>query len=83
MQLDMVTIRSRFGAVQSGDITREEASDWGRIMREAHDRRELRIVSDSDWKTIWNALVFLEMYDGRISPTEYLYADEDLVANRP
>ena len=83
MQLDMATIRSRYDAVRSGDITREEASDWARIMREARDRRELRIVPDSDWTTIWNALVFLEMYDGRVSPTEFMYADEDLVANRP
>lgn len=83
MELDLATIRSRFDAVRTGDITREEASDWARMMREAHDRRELHVVPSSDWKVIWKALGFLEMYDGKVSPTEYLYADEDLVANRP
>ena len=83
MQLDIATIRFRFDAVRSGDITREEGADWARIMREAHDRKELHIVPASDWKAIWNALEFLQMYDGRISPTEYMYAEEDLVANRP
>jgi hypothetical protein len=83
VELDLATIRSRFDAVRSGEITREDASDWARIARETHDRRDLRVVPESDWKVIWNALEFLEMYDMKISPTEYMYAEEDLVAHRP
>jgi hypothetical protein len=76
-------IHSRFDSVRSGDMMREEASDWARTMREAHDRRELHIVPASHWKAIWRALEFLQMYHGRISPTECMYADEDLIASRP
>ena len=83
MELDLKTIQARFDAVLSGECTREAASDWARQLRETDDRQELSITPESERKRIWDALVFLESYDMKNSPTEYLYATEDLTANRP
>ena len=83
MTLDLATIRAMFDAVLAGKVTREEASNWARELREAHDRGELAITPQADWKRVWQALEFLEGYDLKISPEQYLHTEEDLIANKP
>ena len=83
MNLDLTTIRAQFDAVRAGRLSREQASAWARELREADDRKELTITPDSDRKRIWDALVFLEGYDLKTGPEEYLHNEEDLIANRP
>lgn len=83
MTLDMTTIQAKFDSVCKGECTRETASNWARELRESYDRNELLIVPETEQKRIWEALIFLEGYDMKNSPTEYLYAEEDLIANRP
>ncbi len=83
MTLDMTTIQAKYDAVRDGACTREDASNWARELREADDRKELTITPEADRKQIWEALSFLEMYDMKNSPTEYMYDEEDLIANRP
>lgn len=83
MELDKRTLQARFDAVLSGECTREVASEWARHVRESDDRQELVITPEAERKRIWEALVFLESFDLKNSPTEYLYLEEDLIANRP
>lgn len=83
MNLDLTTIRAQFDAVRAGTLSREQASDWARELREADDRNELTIAPEADRKRIWEALEFLEGYDLKTGPNEYLLAEEDLIANRP
>jgi hypothetical protein len=83
MNLDLTTIQAQFDAVRSGDLSREQASDWARKVREADDRGELTITPEVDRKQIWESLLFLEGYDMKNAPNEYMYQEEDLIANRP
>jgi hypothetical protein len=83
MNLCLTAIQVKFDAVCIGQCTREAASNWAREMREADDRNELMIMPEVDRKRIWEALLFLERYDMKNAPDEYLYDEKDLVANRP
>lgn len=83
MNLDLTTIRAQFDAVRAGKLSREQASDWARELREADDRHEVTFTPEVDRKRIWEALVFLEGYDLRNGPDEYLHNEGDLTANRP
>lgn len=83
MELNLTMIRAQFDAVRAGTLSREAASDWARELREADDRKQLTVTPDAERKRIWEALLFLESYDMKNAPDEYLYQEEDLVANRP
>ena len=83
MDIDLEMIRARFDDVLSGKCTREEASDWARQLRESNDARDLVVTPKSDWKRVWDAIGFLEGYDMKNSPNEYLFAEVDLIAERP
>lgn len=83
MKIDLDTVRRRFDGLITGEDDRHEASNWARMLREADDRRELVVQPESDRRVVWKAIQFLEMYDVKTSPSEYLYGEIDLIANRP
>jgi len=82
MELTLAMIRSKFDELDQDKCSRESASEWARLLREIDDRNELVIVL-AERKLIWNALIFIESYDMKTGPNEYLYCREDLLANKP
>jgi len=83
MVVDLEIVRNQFDRVHSGEASRAEVSDWARKTREQIDSKLLELQSGSHRDRIWKALIFLESYDMRTSPSEYLYAEDDLLENRP
>ncbi len=83
MILDVNIIRQKYDEALSEKFTRESLSEWATSLREASDRNELVITPKRDRFRIWEALLFLEMYDMQTGPDSYLYGNEDLIENRP
>lgn len=83
MELSLVTIRAKFDEVLAMAVTRESASDWARLLREASDRNELTILPLEKKRVIWKALIFLEGVDMKDAPDSYLHNEEDINRERP
>ena len=83
MELSLPMIWSKFDELDQERCSREAASEWARLLRETDDRNELVMVPASERKLIWDALIFIESYDMKTGPNEYLYCREDLLANKP
>jgi len=83
MELTLPMIRSKFDELDQEKCSRESASEWARLLREMDDHKQLVMVPESERKLIWNALIFIESYDMKTGPNEYLYCREDLLANKP
>ncbi len=83
MLIEIHSIREKFDELFTDACSREEASNWARNLRRTIDRFGDEIEFDSQCESIMKAIAFLEGYDLKISPTEYLYDAMDLKNNRP
>ncbi|MBW2570682.1 MAG: DNA-binding protein [Deltaproteobacteria bacterium] len=57
--------------------SREEISDWARILREAEDNSNLYYEPREAEKKIWDAILYLEGVDLKDGPDTYLHINED------
>lgn len=64
--------------VLSNEMSREEAANWARTVRECLDDKRCFYESSADEDVIWEAVIFVEGIDLMDSPTSYLHNTEDL-----
>lgn len=83
MELGLVPIREKFDQVLAAATTREEASQWARLLRESYDRGGVTFWPAQDRRKIWNALLFLEGVDLKDGPNSYLHNETDIERERP
>lgn len=59
-------------------LTREEASSMAFQLRTAEDNNQLKYEPLEIESRAWRAILFIESYDLKDSPTTYLYNKEDI-----
>lgn len=78
MKVNLNEVISIFDRVLSGDITREDASDWAKERQLAADSGELEFETTTEKEKVWNAILYLEGIDLNDGPNSYLHIDDDL-----
>jgi hypothetical protein len=66
-------LSSAFDDLISSARTREEISDWARDLRLADDDEALRFDLPSARWQLWEAIIYLEGVDLKVSPSTYLH----------
>jgi len=77
MKVSLLEVINVLDKLISGEISREDASDWARKRQVAEDAGELEYESASKEQEIWDAVLYLEGVDLKDGPSSYLHVTDD------
>ncbi len=82
MVVRLSDVQQAFDALLAETRSREEISDWARMLRIANDEGQLTFEPVSLRDKIWRAVTYLEGVDLKDSPTTYLHVLGDFTEFR-
>ena len=77
MKVSLTEVVNIFDGLISGELSREDASDWAKKRQEAEDAGDLEYEPATKEREIWDAVLYLEGVDLKDSPDTYLHISDD------
>lgn len=77
MKVSLIEVLGVFDNLISGDISKEDASNWAKQRQKAEDSGNLEYEPTSKEQKIWDAILYLEGVDLKDAPDSYLHTAED------
>lgn len=77
MKVSLLEVMNILDKLISGELSREDVSDWAKKRQIAEDGGELEYEPASKEQEIWDAILYLEGVDLKDSPDTYLHVVSD------
>jgi hypothetical protein len=79
MVISYPVLQSMFDALITGSMSREAVEAWADSVTAAEDRGDVEYVPRNRKLALWDAITFLTMVAGKVSPSEYMYDVDSII----